>query len=287
MPSAAAHPRSRGENFEGGLAVLGGERLIPAHAGKTTREVTEPARRRAHPRSRGENTLTSTGTSVKAGSSPLTRGKPWNGLDDNGNPGLIPAHAGKTFYNADALRVYRAHPRSRGENVLPLICSIACRGSSPLTRGKPLRYRDRDYPRGLIPAHAGKTTPSVWPPLPAWAHPRSRGENGLQHAEVTLQEGSSPLTRGKRQGTTYNLPNYGLIPAHAGKTRSRGCLGRSAWAHPRSRGENSSDATPAKDSVGSSPLTRGKPHGRGGPAGEPGLIPAHAGKTSESTPCPG
>ena len=152
-----AHPRSRGENFEGGLAVLGGERLIPAHAGKTTREVTEPARRRAHPRSRGENTLTSTGTSVKAGSSPLTRGKPWNGLDDNGNPGLIPAHAGKTTGQTAVRGGDWAHPRSRGENVLQCRRTSRLQGSSPLTRGKLHDARQERHRPRLIPAHAGKT----------------------------------------------------------------------------------------------------------------------------------
>ena len=172
-----AHPRSRGENVEGGhfrpfrwgsSPLTRGKRsrlwkwcrrrrLIPAHAGKTTREVTEPARRRAHPRSRGENTLTSTGTSVKAGSSPLTRGKPWNGLDDNGNPGLIPAHAGKTTGQTAVRGGDWAHPRSRGENVLQCRRTSRLQGSSPLTRGKLHDARQERHRPRLIPAHAGKT----------------------------------------------------------------------------------------------------------------------------------
>ena len=37
-------------------------------------------------------------------------------------------------------------------------------------------------------------------------------------------EGSSPLTRGKRnKGVTFGLEN-GLIPAHAGKTEARAAL---------------------------------------------------------------
>ena len=44
--------------------------------------------------------------SAVSGSSPLTRGKLWNLVDEYGNTGLIPAHAGKTlsdlrFYQAD------------------------------------------------------------------------------------------------------------------------------------------------------------------------------------------
>ena len=75
-----AHPRSRGENFwesshwrsAGGSSPLtrgklrrderGGivSRLIPAHAGKTSRRSCPSRRRGAHPRSRGENTLSPT-----------------------------------------------------------------------------------------------------------------------------------------------------------------------------------------------------------------------------------
>ena len=52
------------------------------------------------------------------------------------------------------------------------------------------------------------------------------------------------------------------------------------WAHPRSRGENTDAIYDGAVTVGSSPLTRGK---LGHPAHAhrpPGLIPAHAGKTS-------
>ena len=113
---AWAHPRSRGENIrpEGGSPSVRGSSpltrgklwvstiptdlkgLIPAHAGKTARQG--PASRSprvipahagktgsqfrgrqtaaAHPRSRGENCTWVRRRSLRAGSSPLTRGKP-------------------------------------------------------------------------------------------------------------------------------------------------------------------------------------------------------------------
>ena len=90
-----AHPRSRGENGGAkGLAQLDRgsspltrgkleppfverclERLIPAHAGKTSVRVRERIGRRAHPRSRGENGQPPTQARPIYGSSPLTRGK--------------------------------------------------------------------------------------------------------------------------------------------------------------------------------------------------------------------
>ena len=111
-----AHPRSRGENkgefkfrdeFEGSSPLTRGKllsiimaaltpRLIPAHAGKTTKDGPNYIAGRAHPRSRGENCRASWSTSSRRGSSPLTRGKRSNARYPSTHNGLIPAHAGKT-----------------------------------------------------------------------------------------------------------------------------------------------------------------------------------------------
>ena len=134
----------------------------------------------------------------------------------------------------------------------------------------------------LIPAHAGKTPRHRSPrPHPA-AHPRSRGENSVGAHAVGANAGSSPLTRGKLCSYPQRWALRGLIPAHAGKTLGGhfGLPFRSA--HPRSRGENGEKWDTATPRGGSSPLTRGK---RRRPHPHPPrrrLIPAHAGKTSQS-----
>ena len=91
--------------------------------------------------------------------------------------GLIPAHAGKTYRDPMGRRVYWAHPRSRGENLMQARVRVVRVGSSPLTRGKRYAYTMHGYLPGLIPAHAGKTTGELQSALTLWAHPRSRGEN--------------------------------------------------------------------------------------------------------------
>ena len=131
----------------------------------------------------------------------------------------------------------------------------------------------------LIPAHAGKTcTPSgrtnSWP-----AHPRSRGENLGRGLGRSRRSGSSPLTRGKRLPAFARFVRPGLIPAHAGKTRSCGRPASSRTAHPRSRGENNKVILESVVGGGSSPLTRGKPRAPPAHARAHRLIPAHAGKT--------
>ncbi|KXB52461.1 hypothetical protein HMPREF0307_02212 [Corynebacterium sp. DNF00584] len=72
------------------------------------------------------------------------------------------------------------------------------------------------------------------------AHPRSRGEHLGDKAGKDLGEGSSPLTRGAlRPPQRLNRP-CGLIPAHAGSTTPPSATAPAATAHPRSRGEHSS-----------------------------------------------
>ena len=185
----------------------------------------------------------------------------------------------------------RAHPRSRGENVLREPGPPPVLGSSPLTRGKHGSIYTYGAAAGLIPAHAGKTACAYRLDAQARAHPRSRGENGGYSGKHGHPPGSSPLTRGKLGPGSRGARFLGLIPAHAGKTRadtadpevwrahprSRGeneffrpshlwmwgssphrAVGHHRRAHPRSRGENRAARALAGPAVGSSPLTRGK-----------------------------
>ena len=175
-----AHPRSRGENTSshprpvtrtGSSPLTRGKRywlslflflsgLIPAHAGKTRPRLGARWRARAHPRSRGENSMSCLSSAKFAGSSPLTRGKRARVLARAAMGGLIPAHAGKTGASLMVRTPLWAHPRSRGENPIRYVRQTRNQGSSPLTRGKPRVRRSRRRANGLIPAHAGKTTPA-------------------------------------------------------------------------------------------------------------------------------
>ena len=179
-------------------------------------------------------------------------------MEDATALGLIPAHAGKTQLPPLSGEYQGAHPRSRGENAIVVGMVREGMGSSPLTRGKHQTPPRRVGKRGLIPAHAGKTSVSVIAAYLSGAHPRSRGENGPRGTLTCPHCGSSPLTRGKRVSVEGAGHLQGLIPAHAGKTlRSRKASGP-RWAHPRSRGENDKGGDGTGTGPGSSPLTRGK-----------------------------
>ena len=295
-----AHPRSRGENPDGRLRGgfrfgsspltrgkrraarlhdrLGG--LIPAHAGKTMTWWCQYGDLGAHPRSRGENRLPVGASRTTIGSSPLTRGKPGTIVAYAGVSRLIPAHAGKTAAFSEATRRARAHPRSRGENIVSRCELSHVTGSSPLTRGKPAIEPMSPSSRGLIPAHAGKTTYAELRIQTNGAHPRSRGENLFERERYARSMGSSPLTRGKPAVPSHDMAPARLIPAHAGKTPGAEHVGAVVPAHPRSRGENDPTSADLATRFGSSPLTRGKPVRLLVDPTRTRLIPAHAGKTA-------
>ena len=232
--------------------------LIPAHAGKTRPRYTPRRTRRAHPRSRGENASDAERNESTQGSSPLTRGKRGDTPACPAFLGLIPAHAGKTSdpaswcgrtwahprsreeNSSDPWRRQRsrAHPHSRGENPKVVVFDNLMDGSSPLTRGKPIRVLAVRGDLGLIPAHTGKTGTGCPSSPHPWAHPHSRGENAISMIKESQTAGSSPLTRGKLVHHRHDGLRARLIPAHAGKTAST-CIARlRGRAHPRSGREN-------------------------------------------------
>ena len=106
----------------------------------------------------------------------------------------------------------------------------------------------------------------------------------MAKGEITAQEGSFPLTRGKRGLVQILSSPRRLIPAHAGKTMPPTASLEAHRAHPRSRGENVGDFASGPGGQGSSPLTRGKRANAHRGFLTVRLIPAHAGKTSTSPP---
>ena len=147
---------------------------------------------------------------------------------------LIPAHAGKTLVVSGP--------------------AVSCRGSSPLTRGKPTCLKTEQPTRGLIPAHAGKTGCCAPPKLLAWAHPRSRGENTSRPAlllrrsirswkplslpsplEVTQFGSLAQLTR-RRIRFGVLASSFRVVGAHHECESIE--VNRLPWVSPRQEGES-------------------------------------------------
>jgi len=259
-------------------------RLIPACAGNTAATRSPSTSRGAHPRVRGEHSDRLVRGRLLPGSSPRARGtRRGDGLGGGGGR-LIPACAGNTFAVHSSTPAAPAHPRVRGEHGSVSRSSVTVSGSSPRARGTQVSaLRDR-VEVGLIPACAGNTRcPRRHDGLPA-AHPRVRGEHSGARSLSAVGEGSSPRARGTRRSTAPPPGGYGLIPACAGNTASRGTPSRRPAAHPRVRGEHKVARIIAAGDEGSSPRARGTRPEASARRTRAGLIPACAGNTA---PTPG
>ena len=213
----------------------------------------------AHPRSRGEHRWVPPSSRSQAGSSPLARGTHRPSEKFHPRSGLIPARAGNTSANAAQTFLPWAHPRSRGEHVIPSAPYNRGKGSSPLARGTLAGC-------GFVAATAV-------------AHPRSRGEHSLPVEVAAANGGSSPLARGTPFSKTNVILVVGLIPARAGNTPPPCLQAHEPRAHPRSRGEHAKWLGFGLRLAGSSPLARGTHIPGLRDVRVTGLIPARAGNT--------
>ena len=236
----------------------------------------------AHPRVCGENVDTRNWEAWLKGSSPRVRGKPKRNVLCAFPHRLIPACAGKTYSCYPLSDSRTAHPRVCGENKNRSVMSRHGGGSSPRVRGKLIEALGGQVIRRLIPACAGKTE-SLSKTLGAPpAHPRVCGENVVFSFLGSPPTGSSPRVRGKLVGIVKGAINGRLIPACAGKTRSRFHRIRRCRAHPRVCGENCVASHWPPASSGSSPRVRGKRQAIDRSPANIRLIPACAGKTVRS-----
>ena len=265
-PSAADHPRIRGEHGR----VLGnlrpGYRIIPAYAGSTGRRRQRGRSYRDHPRIRGEHSLVPTDGILKPGSSPHTRGALANASGRADGAGIIPAYAGSTAGAGRPRAWSRDHPRIRGEHPPGGWRCPQTTGSSPHTRG-------------ARPPHP--TAPSSTPD-----HPRIRGEHVPVGVQGAGEAGSSPHTRGAQRLTYDKTGSYRIIPAYAGSTTSSFMMEDRAWDHPRIRGEHMPMARHMRVGHGSSPHTRGALEKLPSAMARFRIIPAYAGGTRGAPPTP-
>ena len=233
------HPRIRGEHCAGEMLLAVFQGSSPHTRGARGGRCRGLRPRLDHPRIRGEHLARNAELLFGEGSSPHTRGAPGNYLQYGNEPRIIPAYAGSTRKTTTSGSTTTDHPRIRGEHSCTLALMPAIAGSSPHTRGARRRCRHSPHSAGIIPAYAGSTK-NIIIACVCWSdHPRIRGEHLRSCSTVAVSLGSSPHTRGAREG---------------GASADEG-----AGDHPRIRGEH----------VGAG----------GAAAGVPGIIPAYAGST--------
>ena len=133
------HPRIRGEH---NVSAVPSE--TPSGSSPHTRGARPlaPPRHEGcgdHPRIRGEHASKRRSNYRNPGSSPHTRGARYSSSRWSIRRGIIPAYAGSTGPSARTRSGAGDHPRIRGEHVAGLGSIGVCAGSSPHTRGAPLR----------------------------------------------------------------------------------------------------------------------------------------------------
>ena len=150
-------------------------RIIPAYAGCTFPGGGAYGARADHPRIRGVHTTILPSSSWVTGSSPHTRGAPWDPDYDAFMARIIPAYAGCTDYGPECPSATGDHPRIRGVHMTSRFLRLDSTGSSPHTRGAPHRISRWGHAHRIIPAYAGCTWSRASAPSRPSDHPRIRG----------------------------------------------------------------------------------------------------------------
>ena len=218
------------------LDPVGCARIIPACAGFTAAGAVASLPAWDHPRMRGVYVSRVACVCVCAGSSPHARGLPLPIRVIPGGCRIIPACAGFTGGRSRRPPGRGDHPRMRGV-YCPRACSGRDRaGSSPHSRGLPVRVGDPGHEGGIIPACAGFTRARArhqsWPR----DHPRMRGVYEYTGTIAHMMPGSSPHARGLLISAIRLSVISGIIPACAGFTGWELWAGYGVRDHPRMRG---------------------------------------------------
>ena len=174
----------------------------------------------------------------------------------------------------------RDHPRACGAHKIYATMDRQHKGSSPRMRGSRAAHLHSMRRDGIIPAHAGLTTGSIFQMRKCRDHPRACGAHSVLSAGHQPRLGSSPRMRGSQQGKGQGRRAGGIIPAHAGLTSCWPCRSIRLWDHPRACGAHHVCPFGNVYFEGSSPRMRGSRPPTVIQLGFSGIIPAHAGLTS-------
>ena len=173
--NSGSPPRVRGkglERFEP-LRCVG---ITPAYAGKSSTATRAARSTGDHPRICGEKPSSNCCLLITSGSPPRMRGKVCSAVDDECQPGITPACAGKSQGYQCHTSGYKDHPHVCGEKLPGCAVTLAGTGSPPRMRGKDAGCLVHYEKHRITPAYAEKRTPQHTPRSATWDHPRVCGE---------------------------------------------------------------------------------------------------------------
>ena len=213
--AAGSSPRLRGTGWRA-AALFAVSRFIPAPAGNSRRNGSQPAGRTVHPRACGEQEVPTFPKFPCPGSSPRLRGTDAPTHRIGGIPRFIPAPAGNSLPGCSRIRPDAVHPRACGEQTHRRIGSVEYHGSSPRLRGTDWTDTSIQLHLRFIPAPAGNRASNLVRWCLSTVHPRACGEQPMPLSEKVLTPGSSPRLRGTAAGWFPDPWGRRFIPAPAG-----------------------------------------------------------------------
>ena len=151
-------------------------RITPACAGNTMGCTRSYLTRWDHPRLRGEYKAVHFFLDDYQGSPPLAQGIRSTKSSGISCIRITPACAGNTPNLSSSPKMYRDHPRLRGEYLRSTRACMSGLGSPPLARGIQKSERRKQSGRGITPACAGNTEQPAHNRSVRRDHPRLRGE---------------------------------------------------------------------------------------------------------------
>ena len=160
-----------------------------------------------------------------------------------------------------------------------MVYALADQGSPPRARGR-VGILGADLQLvGITPARAGKSGRPVDLAGALRDHPRACGEETAGPCYEAGGLGSPPRVRGRVNCTGWEMTDFGITPARAGKSIATSCKVVTYQDHPRACGEEAVTMLYALADEGSPPRVRGRatqiPHG----IVVVGITPARAGKS--------
>ena len=190
--------------------------ITPACAGNRSLSSNHEYDSKDHPRLRGEQRAAKCVLQSPQGSPPLARGTELLFSTYLSIHGITPACAGNRYGHSGVIFVLWDHPRLRGEQLYLKHKSALRAGSPPLARGTAEALIPFSEALRITPACAGNRIFSIALRPAAQDHPRLRGEQERDIAELRSPLGSPPLARGTVSHFFFPPHFIGITPACAG-----------------------------------------------------------------------
>ena len=206
---------------------------------------------------RGDHRAPDVRAILLTGPPPHARGSPRTACFPRSPARPTPACAGITRHRCAPATATQVHPRMRGDHGAPGAAPCGASGPPPHARGSPVGPRCCSRSARPTPACAGITLGLRCRRWRAGAHPRMRGDHGIDLVIMDVPTGPPPHARGSHDRGAAAGVGPGPTPACAGITATLSAASQPTAAHPRMRGDHPCVNATHRSATGPPPHARG------------------------------